>query len=44
VWLDGQKITVATATVACGDHQLKIGRAKAHAVTIPCGGDLKVAR
>jgi len=44
VWLDGQKITVAAATVACGDHQLKIGKAKAHAVTIPCGGDLKVSR
>jgi hypothetical protein len=44
VWLDGQKITVASATVACGDHQLKIGRAKAHSVTIPCGGDLKVSR
>jgi len=44
VWLDGQKITGTTATVACGDHQLKVGRAKAHAVTIPCGGDLKVSR
>jgi hypothetical protein len=43
VWLDGQKITVASATVSCGDHQLKVGRAKAHAITIPCGGDLKVS-
>jgi hypothetical protein len=43
VWLDGQKITVASATVACGDHQLKVGRAKARAITIPCGGDLKVS-
>jgi hypothetical protein len=44
VWLDGQKITVASATVSCGDHQLKVGRAKAHTITIPCGGDLKVSR
>jgi hypothetical protein len=44
VWLDGQKITVASATVACGDHQLKIGRGKAHSITVPCGGDLKVSR
>lgn len=43
VWLDGQKISAATVTVACGDHQLKVGRAKAHTVTIPCGGDLKIA-
>jgi hypothetical protein len=44
VWLDGQKITAASATVACGDHQIKIGRAKAHTVNIPCGGDVKVAK
>jgi hypothetical protein len=44
VWLDGQKIATATATVACGDHQLRVGRGKAHAVNIPCGGDLKVSR
>ncbi len=44
VWLDGQKITAATATVACGDHQLRVGRGKAHAINVPCGGDLKVSR
>jgi hypothetical protein len=44
VWLDGQKLTLASATVSCGDHQLKVGHAKAHTVTIPCGGDLKVSR
>jgi hypothetical protein len=44
VWLDGQKLTAATATVACGDHQLKVGHGKAHAINIPCGGDLKVSR
>jgi hypothetical protein len=44
VWLDGQKITTAAATVACGDHQLKVGHAKARAINIPCGGDVKVAK
>jgi hypothetical protein len=44
VWLDGQKIAAASATVACGDHQIKVGHAKAHAITIPCGGDVKVAK
>lgn len=44
VWLDGQKLSAATATVACGDHQLKVGHGKAHAINIPCGGDLKIAR
>jgi hypothetical protein len=44
VWLDGQKIVAASATVACGDHQIKIGHAKAHTVNIPCGGDVKVAK
>jgi hypothetical protein len=44
VWLDGQKLTTASATVACGDHQLKVGHGKAHAITVPCGGDLKVSR
>lgn len=45
VWLDGQKISAASATVTCGKHQLKVGtRAKAHAIDIPCGGELKVSR
>lgn len=44
VWLDGQKITAASATVACGDHQIKIGHGKAHSINIPCGGDLKIAK
>lgn len=44
VWLDGQKITAASATVACGDHQIKVGHAKAHSINVPCGGDLKVAK
>ena len=45
VWLDGEKISAASATVACGKHQLKIGaHGKARAIDIPCGGELKVAR
>ena len=45
VWLDGQKIAAASATVACGTHQIKIGtHGKAHAVDIPCGGELKLSR
>ncbi len=44
VWLDGQKLSAATATVACGDHQIKIGHGKAHPINIPCGGDVKIAK
>jgi hypothetical protein len=45
VWLDGQKLTAASATVACGTHQVKVGsRGKAHAIDIPCGGELKLTR
>ena len=45
VWLDGQKLSAATAAVACGSHQLKIGaHGKARAVDVPCGGELKVSR
>jgi hypothetical protein len=45
VWLDGQKIATAAATVSCGPHQLKIGaHGKAHAIDVPCGGELKVSR
>jgi hypothetical protein len=44
VWLDGQKITAASATVACGQHQLKVGRGKAHPIDVPCGGDLKISK
>jgi hypothetical protein len=45
VWLDGQKISAASATVTCGKHQLKVGaRSKPRAIDIPCGGELKVTR
>jgi hypothetical protein len=45
VWLDGQKLTTATATVTCGKHQLKVGaHGKPRTLDVPCGGDVKVAR
>ena len=45
VWLDGQKIGAASATVTCGKHQLKVGaRGKPRAIDIPCGGELRITR
>jgi hypothetical protein len=45
VWVDGQKITATSATVACGTHQVKVGaHGKAHSVDVPCGGELKLAK
>jgi hypothetical protein len=45
VWVDGQKIVASSATVACGTHQVKVGaHGKAHAVDIPCGGELKLTK
>jgi hypothetical protein len=45
VWLDGQKIAAASATVTCGSHQVKVGaHGKAHAIDVPCGGELRLTR
>lgn len=45
VWLDGQKMTVASATIACGTHQLKIGaHGRPRSIDVPCGGELKLSR
>ena len=45
VWLDGQKIAAASATVACGSHQVKVGtHGKAHAIDVPCGGELRLTK
>jgi hypothetical protein len=45
VWLDGQKITTASATVACGSHQVKLGaHGKPHAIDVPCGGELRLSK
>jgi hypothetical protein len=45
VWLDGEKVSTPTASVACGKHQLKVGaHGKARGVDVPCGGELKISR
>ena len=45
VWLDGQKMTVASATIACGTHQLKVGaHGRPRSIDVPCGGELKLSR
>jgi hypothetical protein len=44
-WLDGKKLSQTETTVACGKHKVKVGNwGKTHAVDIPCGGELKVAK
>ncbi len=45
VWLDGKKLTGTSAVVSCGPHQIKVGaRGRAHAVDVPCSGDLRLSR
>lgn len=45
VWLDGQKLNAASATVPCGKHQVKIGaHGRVHAVDVPCGGEVHISR
>jgi hypothetical protein len=45
VWLDGKKLSQTETTVACGKHKVKVGNwGRAHAVDVPCGGELKVAK
>jgi hypothetical protein len=44
VWLDGRKLGTRNEVVTCGPHQLKVGRARARAIDVPCGGDLRIAR
>jgi hypothetical protein len=44
VWLDGKKLANPSTSTTCGTHQLKVGwRGHAHAVQIPCGGELVVS-
>ena len=43
VWLDGQKISTVSSVVSCGPHKIKVGSwGHPHAITVPCGADLKV--
>jgi hypothetical protein len=44
VWLDGKKLGSRTQVVACGPHQIKVGRAATRAIDVPCGGELRVSR
>ena len=45
VWLDGQKMAVASATIACGTHELKVGaHGRPRSIDVPCGGELKLSR
>ena len=45
VWLDGKKLSKVENLVACGKHQIKVGaHAHAHAVDVPCGGEVHVSR
>jgi hypothetical protein len=45
VWLDGQKLNAASATVTCGKHQVKVGaHGRAHPVDVPCGGEIHISR
>ncbi|HZU82102.1 MAG TPA: hypothetical protein VE987_04260 [Polyangiaceae bacterium] len=45
VWLDGAKLTAASTSVACGPHEIRIGKhGRPKHVTVPCGGELRLAR
>jgi hypothetical protein len=44
VLFDGKKLSTATAVVSCGTHQIKIGRARAHSVDVPCGSEILVSK
>lgn len=44
VWLDGKKLTSASALVSCGTHQVKVGFKRAHSIDVPCGGEIAVSK
>jgi hypothetical protein len=44
VFLDGKRLGSRSEVVTCGAHQIKVGRGKAHAIDVPCGGELRVGR
>jgi len=44
VWIDGKKAGQAELTIACGKHQIKVGRGRAHTVDLPCGGELNLSK
>jgi hypothetical protein len=44
VWLDGRKLSSSLALVTCGAHVIQVGRHRAHAVDVPCGGEIALSR
>lgn len=44
VWLDGKKLTSASALVSCGTHQVKVGFKRSHSIDVPCGGEVGVSK
>ena len=44
IWLDGNRLTGTSAIVSCGTHQVKVGYAAKHAITVPCDGEVVVKR
>jgi hypothetical protein len=43
VFLDGKKLVTRADAVTCGPHQIKVGRAKARPIDVPCGGELRIS-
>jgi hypothetical protein len=40
MFIDGKRITAASAIVSCGHHMVRVGRAKAHDVVVQCGATI----
>jgi len=44
VWLDGDRVTAESATIACGKHEIRVGpHGRAHPIDVPCGGSVRVS-
>lgn len=45
VWLDGERLTGESLTVACGRHEIRVApHGRAHPIDVPCGGNVRVSR
>jgi hypothetical protein len=42
VWLDGKRLSAASAIVSCGVHQVKVGASARRNVVVPCGAEVVV--
>ena len=40
MFIDGKRITAASAIVSCGHHIVRVGRARAHDVVVQCGATI----